>query len=275
MIKVSRTGQILKYAVLTLFAIFALGPFLLILVSAFKTNNEIFRSPFSLPNQWLWSNFVTAWTSGEFGQYFWNTIMMVIPAVFLDVLFATLSGYAFARFKFKGSKILFGAMILGLTIPAQAIMIPLYNNFVQLNLMDTIPGLVIALVAYHLPFGVFLMRSFFVNSPNNLADAAKIDGCSEYGVFWRIMIPIARPGILALTAIEFMNMWKAFLFPMIIIQSKSKRVMTLALLFFKSAQARQYQLLAAGVLLSSIPIILVYLATSKYFEKGLVAGSFR
>jgi ABC-type glycerol-3-phosphate transport system permease component len=267
--------KILKYTVLILFAIFSLGPFFIILVSAFKTNNEIFSSPFSLPDKWLWSNFITAWKAGGFGQFFWNTIIMVVPAVFLDVVFSMLGGYAFARFNFKGGKIAFGAMILGLTIPAQAIMIPLYNNFVQLKLMDTIPGLVIALVAYHLPFGIFLMRSFFVNSPNNLADAAKIDGCSEYGVFWRIMIPLAKPGILALTAIEFMNMWKAFLLPLIIIQSRSKRVITLALLFFRSAQARQYQLLAAGVLISSIPVILVYLITSKYFEKGLIAGSFR
>lgn len=270
-----KVKQIFKYSILLFFACFALGPFFLILISAFKTNNEIFRAPFSLPKEWLWSNFAKAWTSGQFGLYFKNTVLMVIPAVFFDVLFSTLTGYSLARFKFKGDKFMFGAMIFGLTIPAQSIMIPLYSNFIKFNLMDTIPGLIIALVAYHLPFGVFLMRSFFVNSPDNLADAAKIDGCSEYGVFWKIMVPIAKPGVLALTAVEFMNMWKAFLFPLIIIQSRSKRVITLALLFFRSSQARQYELLAAGVLISSIPVILVYLVTSKYFEKGLVAGSFR
>lgn len=267
----------IKYTILTIFAIFAIGPLIWLLISAFKSNSQIFSDPFSLPSgRWQWENFQKAWIQGNFGIYFWNTVVMTVPSVFLTVLFSTMAGYSIARFsKNKANRITFSGLLIGMTIPLQALMIPLFHNFVRLNIVDTMSGLIISLVAVHLPFGVFLMRSFFMDLPDNIAEAAKIDGCSEYSVFWKIMLPQAKSGIMALLAIEFMNTWKAFLLPLLLIHTDTKRPLTLGLMFFNSSEGRHYNLLAAGVIISAIPVILIFLAANRHFEKGLSAGSFR
>ena len=264
----------LRQLVLWLFVVIAIGPLLWILISAFKSSQEIFLDPFGLPDTWRWQNFVRAWVQGGFGRYTWNTIVMTLPAVVLSVSLCTMAGYAFARFTFFGGRLAFAALLYGLTIPIQAIMIPLFYNFARLGLTNELPGLIAALIAVHLPFGVFLMRSFFLQGQQEIADAARIDGCSEYGVFWYIMLPLARPGILALTTIQFTDIWKAFLLPLVLIHDDALRPLTLGLVFFRSAQGqRQYELLAAGMIIASIPAILVFLAANRHFQRGLVTGS--
>jgi ABC-type glycerol-3-phosphate transport system permease component len=264
----------LKWAVLLFFGVFALGPVLWMFMSAFKTTPEILTAPFSLPSEWRWQNIVRTWSEGGFSAYTTNTVIMTVPAVAISVALSTLGGYAFARFRFRGGSVAFFVLLYGLTVPFQALMIPLFYNFSRLGLINQYPGLIAALIAVHLPFGIFLMRSFFVNAQAEIADAARIDGCSEYGVFWHAMLPLAKPGILALTTIFFTDMWKAFLLPLILIQDDARRPLTLGLLFLRDAQGQQqYELLAAGVIIASLPTILLFLATNRYFQRGLVAGS--
>jgi len=263
-----------KWIVLILFAVFAVGPVLWMFVSAFKTTPEILTTPFHLPSEWRWGNIGRAWGEAGFSRYTMNTVIMTFPAVVIGVALSTLGGYAFARFNFRGGGLAFFLLLYGLTVPFQALMIPLFYNFSRFGLINEYPGLIAALIAVHLPFGIFLMRSFFVNAQAEIADAARIDGCSEYGVFWHAMLPLARPGVLALTTILFTDQWKAFLLPLILIQDDARRPLTLGLLFLRDAQSQQqYELLAAGVIIASVPTILLFLATNRYFQQGLVAGS--
>jgi ABC-type glycerol-3-phosphate transport system permease component len=267
-------NDVMKWVVLIFFAVFALGPVLWMFMSAFKTTPEILTTPFALPSEWHWENIGRTWTEGGFARYTLNTIIMTVPAVIIGVALSTLGGYAFARFRFPGGNLAFFLLLYGLTVPFQALMIPLFYNFARLGLINQYPGLIAALIAVHLPFGIFLMRSFFVNAQAEIGDAARIDGCSEYGVFWHAMLPLARPGILALTTIVFTDEWKAFLLPLILIQDDDRRVLTLGLLFLRDAQGQQqYELMAAGVIIASLPTILLFLATNRYFQRGLVAGS--
>lgn len=263
-----------KWLVLVGFGLFAVGPVLWMFMSAFKTTPEILTAPFSLPDQWRWENIGRAWTDAGFSRYTLNTLIITVPAVVIGVALSTLGGYAFARFEFRGGGLAFFLLLYGLTVPFQALMIPLFYNFSRLGLINQYPGLIAALIVVHLPFGIFLMRSFFINASREIADAARIDGCSEYGVFWHAMLPLARPGILALTTIVFTDEWKAFLLPLILIQDDARRPLTLGLLFLRDAQGQQqYELLAAGVIIASLPTILLFLATNRYFQRGLVAGS--
>jgi len=272
-LKVSSLG---RWLIAIFFVVVSLFPFFWFFLSSLKTHVEIFEDPFSFPEKPIWSNYIRAWHEGKIGLYWWNTVIMTLPSLALIVVVALMAGYAFARFRLLyWCNLSFSIILIGLIIPIQSLMIPLYHTFVNLGLIDTMGSLIIALVAIQLPFSIFLMRSFFLTQPTEVIEAAKIDGCSEFGVFRHIVLPLAKPGILTLVVIQFMNIWRAFLLPLLLIHDDAKRPLTLGLMFLQSAQTRHYEILAAGVIISSVPIIILFILAGRYFEEGLVAGSYR
>ncbi len=267
--------EIGKYILLLFFAFISLLPFVWIAGIALKTKKEFYDSPFSLPAAPQWQNLATAWDIGHFGEFFLNSVILTLPTVAGVLICCSLSGYALAKIDFVGRNILFYFFLAGIIIPFQAIMIPLYYQLRDLGLLTTYLAGVLPMIALGIPFGIFLMRAFFMSLPIELVDAAKIDGCGDYGVFWHVMVPLAKPALSTLGIVQFIASWNAFLLPLLYLQKQSLRPLTLGLLYFQTRYESDYTLIAAGITIIVVPMILVYVLFQRQFIEGLTSGALK
>jgi raffinose/stachyose/melibiose transport system permease protein len=263
----------MKYGVLVFFALFAILPFFWMWSAAFRKSREIFLDPFGLPTSLDFTNLINAWTVGRFNTYIINSLIVTIPTVIGVVALSSLAGYALARYQFRGRSIVFYMFLVGVTVPFQSIMIPLYYNLRDLNLLGTYWAMILPATGLGMSFGVFLMQAFFRGLPDEIADAGRVDGCNEFQAFFSIMLPLARPAISSLIVFQFMWSWNAFLMPLLYLQSESLRTLPLGLMFFQGRYTSDYGLLAAGVTISTVPLIVVYMIFQKQFIQGLTAGA--
>lgn len=268
-------GRIAQYSVLILFALICLLPILWIIANSLKTTREIAGSPLSLPAVPHWQNYVDAWTVGRFSKYFFNSVITAIPIVGGAVALSCLAGYGFARFRLPGGRLLFVLFLLGLTVPIQSYMIPLFYLLRDVGFLGTYWGMIVPqiITGTGLPFGIFFMRAFFQRLPDELGDAAKIDGASEWGVFWRVMLPLAWPAIAAQAVFQFVAAWNSFLIPLIYVQKEELRPLVLGLMFFKSKYTQNIPLTMAGAVIVMLPIIIVYMLFQRTFIQGVTAGA--
>lgn len=266
-------SKIILYAVLTVALLIAVVPFLWVIAGSLKSNAEIFQSPFSLPRGWRFSNYVSAWVDGHFGTYFFNSLGIAIPTTLLILACGSLAGFAFARLRFWGNNVLFYVFLSSLAISTNSIMIPLFHRIYNAGLVDSWWGVVLPTVASHMPMASFLMRAFFRSLPGELEDAARIDGCNNFGVYWYIMLPLARGALLGLSIFAFMDSWNAFLVPLLVLRSDAIRTIPLGLIVFQGQYLSEYSILFAGVVISFIPTLLVYFALQRHFERGIMIGS--
>lgn len=262
-----------KYIVLILFALIVVAPILWVLFTSLKTTRELAMSPLGFPATPRWENYVEAWTVGRFSKYFLNSVIVSIPIVVGSVGLSCLAGYGFARFKFPGGNIVFYAFLLGLMVPFQSIMIPLFYILRDINLLGTYWAMILPMIALGLPFGIFFMRAFFLGLPLELDDAAQIDGCNEFDVFWRVMLPLAGPAISTLTVLQFIAAWNSFLVPLLYMQREELRPLVLGLMFFQTRYTRDIPLTMAGTTIAMLPVIVVYLVLQRRFIQGLTAGA--
>ena len=268
-----RSRSVLHHAVLILFAIIAIYPIFVSWITALRPASEVMQNPFGLPTSLYTDNITKAWVQGRFGKYFLNSIIMTVPSVLGVVVLSALAGYGIARFKFRGRIFMFYVILLGLTVPFQSVMIPLYYQLLQMGLLGGYLAVILPSIAFGLPFGIFLMQSFFEDLPHELSDAARVDGCSEFRIFYSIMLPLARPAFSTLIVFQFMRSWNEFVMPLLYLQDEAKRPIPLGLMFFQGAYTRDIGLISAGVALSTIPVIIVYLVFQRQFVKGLTAGA--
>lgn len=264
-----------RYAILVLFALIAIIPFIWIWSSALKESREIFRDPFALPTSLNLDNLVNAWTVGRFNAYLRNSIVITVPTTLGVVSLASLAGYGLARFNFRGRQLIFYAFLLGIMVPFQSIMIPLYYNLRDYGLLGTYWAMILPAIALGQPFGIFLMHSFFRGLPGELADAARVDGCNEFQTFLRVMLPMAGAAMSALFVFQFMWTWNAFLMPLLYMQKEELRPLPLGLMFFQGRYTQDYGLIAGGVTIATAPVIVVYILFQRQFMRGLTAGALR
>jgi ABC-type glycerol-3-phosphate transport system permease component len=264
-----------KYVTLILFAILAILPFVWMWSAALRTSREIFRDPFGLPTALNLDNLVRAWTVGRFGIYLGNSIIITIPTVIGVLALSCLAGYGVARFNFRGRRTIFYLFLLGITVPFQSIMIPLYYDLRDLSLLGTYWAMILPATALGLSFGIFLMQAFFRGLPGELADAARVDGCNELQTFWYIMLPLARPAMSTLTVFQFMWTWNAFLMPLLYMQREDLRPIPLGMMYFQGRYTQDYGLIAAGVTLITLPVIAVYIIFQRHFIRGLTSGAIK
>jgi raffinose/stachyose/melibiose transport system permease protein len=262
-----------KQAVLTLFAVIAIYPILQTWFTALRPAKEVMQNPFALPSSIHWENLTNAWVKGRFGDYIVNSVISTVPTVIGVVVLSCLAGYGISRFKFPGRNLMFYTMLLGLTVPFQSVMIPLYYQLLSMGILGTYFAVILPGIAFGLPFGVFLMQAFFEDLPHELADAGRVDGCSEFRIFKDIMLPLAKPAVSSLIVFQFMASWNNFLMPLLFLQDEDLRPIPLGLMFFQGAYTRDIGLIAAGVALATIPVIIVYLIFQRQFVKGLTAGA--
>lgn len=269
------TGSFIKYGILLSFVLICITPIIVMWMAALKSSEEIFKDPFSLPTILHWENLVKAWTVGRFNKYLWNSIIVTFPTVAGVVTLSCLAGYAFGRLKFFGSKILFFIFLIGLMVPFQSIMIPMYYNLQDLKLLGSYWAMILPAIALGLPFGIFLMQAFFHDLPMDLADAARVDGCTEFGVFLKVMLPLAGPAVSTLIVFQFMWTWNAFLMPLLFLNEETLRPISLGLMFFSGRYTMNYGLVAAGVTLATLPLIIIYIIFQSQFMRGLTAGAIK
>jgi raffinose/stachyose/melibiose transport system permease protein len=267
--------EVAKYAVLITVAVLCLIPFVWVWSSALKPPAEIIKAPLALPQHPTLDNIVEAWVQGRLGKYFLNSVIVAVPIVFFTIALSSLAAYAFARATFPGRNVLFYIFLIGLILPFQSIMIPLYYLLRDLQLLGTYWAMIIPSTALGLPFGIFIMRAFFQGLPNELSDAARVDGCNEFDVFWRVILPLAKPGMITLGIFSFLGAWNSFLLPLIYMQREELRPLVIGLMFFQSRYTTSYALTMAGATIVSLPVIIVYIIFQRQFIQGLTAGALK
>ncbi|MFN8660503.1 MAG: carbohydrate ABC transporter permease [Thermomicrobiales bacterium] len=268
-------GWQLIYIPLVALLIFAVAPLMLAWFTAFKSAEQQLVNPYGLPIPPTLDNLTEAWTVGRFGVYFQNSLIISVADVIGMVIISSLAGYAFARLQFPGQKILLYGLLIGLTIPVAAIIIPLYLTMRDFKLLNTYGSVIIADIALAAPIFVFIMRAFFKDLPAELDDAARIDGANEFQIFWQIMLPLARPGLLTVALLEFLWSWNDLLLPLVFLVSDELRTLPVGMLFFQGRFTIDYGLMSAGVLIISLPVTVLFLIFQRDFVRGLASGALK
>lgn len=252
------------------------APFAWLIVSSLKTEAEIGAAdPFSWPANLMWRNYQDAWQIGGFGELVGNSLLNLAGVVALTLAVCAPAGYALAKIRFPGREWLFYAFIFGLTIPIQAIVIPLYQVLFGLGLVNTLTGIVLAQVSNGIPFGIFLMRSFFVSVPDELVEAGKMDGANHFQILTKIFLPISKPAIQALVIISALSTWNDFFLPLVVLISPEVQTLPLGLVRFAGTYSSEYRLVFSGTVISFLPIILLYILTQRRFTEGLTQGAIK
>ena len=252
------------YALLSAIAIIMLFPLLWLISTALKSPGEnIFQFPPQLlPSQPTLQNFVTVWQSNPFGQYLFNSILVAVLTVSLNVLFCSLAAYPLARLDFRGRDVIFAAVVSTIMIPFQIVMIPLYILTVQLGLRNSYLGIILPAIAS--AFGIFLLRQAFQGVPKELEEAARMDGCSELGLWWHIMLPAIRPALVTLAIFVFIGSWSDFLWPLIVIDRPEYYTLPLGVATLAGTFSLDWRLIAAGSVISIAPVLLFFLFMQRY-----------
>ncbi|MEA5001064.1 MAG: carbohydrate ABC transporter permease [Endomicrobiaceae bacterium] len=265
----------ITHAILLAVAVTCIFPVFWMLSSSLKTQEEIFTKMTLLPEVWQWSNYVDAFVKAEFGMYFLNSVIYTVVGVSAIVLITSMAAYGFARLEFWGKNFLFYLLISTLLIPIPGVFVPLYLLLKKLALLDTRTGLLLCYISGALAFGLFLLRSFFEDLPKEIEEAALIDGCSRFGIYWRIALPLAKPAIATLVILQCLAIWNEFLLALVVLQDKAKMPIQRGLMVFQGTFITDYPLLMAGLTIATIPIVIIYLLMQKHIVKGIAAGALK
>lgn len=264
-------SKIVIYAILIIMAAVMIVPFLWMLSASIKSDREVFKmNPFVfIPANPKWSNYHDIWTKIPMPTFVQNTVILTLVVTFLQLLTSSFAAYSFAKLEFKHRKTLFLAYIATIAMPWQVYMVPQFIMFRKMGLNDKLLAMV-CLQAFS-AFGVFMMKQFYEDIPNELCEAARIDGMTEYGIYLRIMLPLSKPALSTLTIFTFVNTWNDYLGPLIYLRSEAKKTIQLGLKMFISQYSSDYGLIMAGSVLSLIPLIVMFLFFQKYFVEGVAA----
>ena len=262
----------LNYALLILCSLVAIYPLVgVFLASLYPPGPETSPSGFGLPPTFEWHNYVTAWQQGAFGRSFMTSLVVAAVMVPASVVLSILGGYAFATMRFRGANVLFSLFILGLIIPTEATIVPLYYDIRSLGLLDTATALILLEVSGEMAFGIFWMRAAFRSAPSSLVEAARIDGASSWSTLWRILVPFAWPAIFTLTVLTFADSWNEFFLALVFTVSRTTAPAGLA--SFSGRFTTDVALVSAGAVIVAVPILIVFIVFQRQFMRGMLTGA--
>lgn len=264
----------LLYGVLAILLLFILFPVVAAISLAFKSQSELLMfSANPLPHAPTLQNFQAVFVNGRFVRYLLNSILISSTVTLLSIIFATFGGYALARFRFPGRRVLARLILFVYMFPGSVLVVPLFITLYRLNLIDTHYALILSYTTFSLPFCVWMLKGFFDNLPSEIEDAAMVDGCSRTGLLTQIVIPLSGPGIAAVGAFSFVLAWSEYLFAITFINSDNRRTVAAGLQLFKSQLGVDFGLLMAASVVAMTPVIIVFVLLQKYLIAGLTAGS--
>jgi multiple sugar transport system permease protein/raffinose/stachyose/melibiose transport system permease protein len=268
------TRGILMLPVLA-YTAFSAGPYLWTAMMSLRTTDEIYRNHYGLPIPPHWWKFYTAWTEFGYANYFRSSAIVTVTAVLLITIFGAMAGFAFARrrYAFPLREPLFLMLFLSIMFPPQIMILSLFQILISFGLFNTLAGLILVYVATELPVTIYLLRAFFAQIPQELEEAARIDGCSDWVMFWRVMFPIALPAVATTMILNFIYFWNEFLYAVVFITKQEIRTLPLAIQFLVSDQYFDIGMLATGLMIATLPVLVMYLFLSEWFVRGMTAGA--
>jgi multiple sugar transport system permease protein len=244
-------------------------PLVWMLITSLSSLEETRRFPPSLPSSLHWSNYVTAWTDSPMAQWLLNSAIVSVTCVISNLVLCSLAGYAFARLRFPGSQLAFIAILATLMVPFQVVMIPTLLIVKHLGMVDTLPALILPNLAT--PFGIYLLRQFFVSLPVELEEAALIDGAGRLRILRSILLPLMGPPLSTVAVLTFLSVWNDFLWPLVVISTPDHMTVQLGLATFQSAHFTNWPVLMAATLISQIPVFVMFLAGQRYFVQSIAS----
>jgi raffinose/stachyose/melibiose transport system permease protein len=264
-----KSKVVIFYFALILATLFWLAPVITLILTALKDAGDFaVNGAFSLPKLIRWANFSEAWETGV-KNYFWNSVIVTGFKVPIGIILESMAAFALTHMHFKWADRVFTYILIGLIVPMQMTLVPLTLLMNALNLIDTLTGLTILYIGFGVPFGVLVMRGFFRTVPVAIIEAARIDGCSWFKIFYRIALPLALPAVVSLCILDGVATWNEFILAQIFLRSDELRTLPLGLVQFSTQFSTQYDQLAAAVLISVVPIVLVFLFFQRYFVAGM------
>lgn len=264
-------GRFFIYLFLTVMALLYLIPVYVMLITSLKPLEDVsLEAMWRFPSTISLEGYAKAWE--KLAPHFWNSVALVVPATALSALLGSLNGYVFSKWRFRGSEGLFTAILFGMFIPYQSILIPLLQFLQKIGLYNSLPGLILVHIVYGIPITTLIFRNFYAGVPEALIEAARIDGAGFLRIYASIMIPLSTPGFVVVAVWQFTNIWNEFLFAVTITSPRTQPIMV-ALQNLSGSQIVQWNVQMAGALIAALPTLLVYILLSKYFIRGLLAGS--
>lgn len=267
--------QLLRQIPLSIYGILIILPFTVVLFATFKDTSQLYNSPLGLPDSWLLTNYSDLFMKESMFQYFLNSTIVTSVSVFFIIFLASLLSYSITRIPKKWSITLFGFIVVGMMVPPQVNMIPIFLLINKIGLLDTLTGVILVNIALLIPIAVFIMTGFMKTLPNGLIEAAKIDGASEWQIYSRIVMPLTKPAIATVTIFACVIVWNDLLFPLLLLKSKAMKTLPIALLDFQGQYLTNYPMIFAGVIVASIPMTIAYIFLQRYFVEGMTAGSMK
>jgi N-acetylglucosamine transport system permease protein len=271
-------ANVFSHGFLMLWGLLTVLPLLWMFISSFKSNGEILADPWGLPGALHLDNWARAWTGAHIGRYFLNSLVVVAGSVSLTMLMGAAAAYVFARYDFRGKQFVYYLFVGGLMFPVFLALVPLFFVVRNAGLFGTWTGLILVYAAYSLPFTVFFLTAFFRTLPSSVAEAALVDGCGHFRLFFRVMLPMARPGMISVAIFNFLSHWNQFLLPQVLMQGDESKWMLAQGLFALSVSqgyAGDYARLFAGLSIAVLPVLAVYVAFQRQVQAGLTAGQLK
>ena len=260
---------------LATYTVLILLPLVNMFLSSFKSTREIFTSPYALPREFRLDNYLQVWVRGRFGRYMLNSTAVTGLAMLLDLLLGSMAAFGIARYRYRLNTAIYLLFLSGIMLPLKAAVIPLFLLLKRLGLLNTTTSLVLVYAAMSLPSTVFILTGFMRGLPQDLDDAARIDGCSEPGIYWRVILPLVRPALAIVTIYNAIPIWNDFFFPLVFIQSDDLKTLPLGMTVFFGQYQTNWALLFTGLSIAILPMIALYLMLSKQFIRGLTAGAIK
>ncbi|MEU5902792.1 carbohydrate ABC transporter permease [Micromonospora sp. NPDC047527] len=261
---------------LAVWAVIVIVPILWTFLAAFKNTSEIFSSPWTLPAELRWENFGRAWTKANVGRYFLNSVIVVGFSTFGTMLLGSMAAYVLARYKFWGNRAIYYLFVSGLAFPVFLALVPLFFVVRNLGLLDTHTGVVLVYIAYSLPFTVFFLAAFFKTLPSSVAEAGMIDGCGHTRLFFQVMMPMAKPGLISVAIFNIIGQWAQYQLPLVLLSNaKDKWVLTqgIADISVNAGYEADWSGLFAALTIAILPMIIVYAVFQRQIQAGLTSGA--
>lgn len=260
-------------AIMLIYVVLILYPLFNMFTSSFKTNRAILTTPFSLPSEFSLKNFKTVWVDKGFSQFFINSIVVTVVAMAFVILFGSMAAYGISRYSYKGNTLVYMLFLSGIMLPLKAAIIPLFLLIKRLGLINSRLSIIMIFMAMGLPSTVFILSGFMKSIPVELEYAARIDGCNDFSIYRRIVMPMVAPAIALVTIYNAVPIWNDFFFPLVFLQSNALKTLPVGLSTFFGQHSTNWSLLFTGLSIAILPMLVLYLFMSKYFIKGMTAGA--